>query len=239
MSHADQINCASAFANTEGMPFSFENPLDMWKTDGGAKMEQASPDSSYFHNLTPTGSSAGSSAHMGTSMPDTLGQVPLPDMYARKPTKEASLDERFACIMEQVEAAGFESFDSMATAYYTQTFGNSSPLADEQRLSRNRRLPQVISDVYGATNQWTDWERKGFQDEIMKTAESMLSNEGCGARSSLAANINALVEAQDNGNLAAANEAMMAMKQTIQQEVNKHQFHGRYSLLTALISTGS
>ena len=213
MTTADQVNCAPAFANTEGMDFAtFDGSVNMWKPEG-MKMQQSSPDSTYFSNITPTGSSAGLQAGLSAA-------VGINGMQARKPSQNASLDERFQCIMEQVDAAGFESFDAMATAYYTQNFNDTSPLADEQRLSRNRRLPQFISEVNAAASQgWSDWERKGFQDEILRTAESMLTSEGCDARQALGAKVTQLVEAQDNGNPAGAAEAMLSMKRTIQEQL--------------------
>lgn len=203
---ADQVNCVPAFTNAEGMDFTTtfdDSSVDMWKTDG-MKMQQASPESSYLSNMNPA----------AAGMPATVG------MQARKPSQNATLDERFQCIMEQVDAAGFESFDAMATAYYTQNFSDTSPLADEQRLSRNRRLPQFISEVNTAASKgWSDWERKGFQDEILRTAEGMLTSEGCDARQQLGGKVNQLVEAQDNGNAAAAGEAMVSMKRTIQEQL--------------------
>lgn len=94
------------------------------------------------------------------------------------PSRNASLDERFETIMRHVDAAGFKSFDDLVTAYYSSTFSETSPLVIEQHLSRNRRLPKVIADVFQATNNWTPWERCGFHEEILKTAESMLIPEG-------------------------------------------------------------
>lgn len=197
-------------SNADGMDFSFETfnaDMKMQPT------QTASPDSTYFTNMAPTEAST-------TSMPNVMPDgSTMPAQQPRIPNKNAPLDERFECIMEQVEAAGFDSFDSLVTAYYGQTFSESSPLANEQRMSRNRRLPKVISDVYQATNQWTDWERRGFQDEILKTAESMVTSEGCDARASLSNNINAFIEAQDQCNPASANDAILSMKRSVQDEL--------------------
>lgn len=138
MSQAEQASFGSAFSN-DGMGFSFENSADMWEnSEGGTciKVQGSSPDSSTYIHAGPQ----------------------APTLRTREPSPGASLDERFKCIMEQVEAAGFKSFDEMAAAYYTQNFNESSPLADDQRPSRNRRLPQVLSDVYGsATSSWSEW----------------------------------------------------------------------------------
>lgn len=197
-------------SNADGMDFAFETfnaDMKMQPT------QTASPDSTYFANMAPTEAST-------TSMPNVMPDgSTMTAQQPRIPNKNAPLDERFECIMEQVEAAGFDSFDSLVTAYYGQTFSESSPLANEQRMSRNRRLPKVISDVYQATGQWTDWERRGFQDEILKTAESMVTTEGCDARASLSGNISTFIEAQDQCNHAAANEAILSMKRSVQDEL--------------------
>lgn len=199
----------SAFTNGTGaMDFSFDtSSVDMWKPEDGIKVpqQQASPDSTYFQNLT---------------IPSGAASI-VPDAAApRMADKNAPLEERFECIMGQVEAAGFDSFDSMASSYYTQTFNQSSSLAHEQRLSRKRGLPQVITDVHNVSSQWSDWERNGFQEEILKTAESMLTSEGGNARQRLAGEVDALLEAQNTGNAASAAEAVLSMKNTVQEQVS-------------------
>jgi hypothetical protein len=209
MSQADQVSFGSAFGNGS-MDFSFDSSADMWgNSEEGTciKVQGSSPDSSTYLQAAPV----------------------APTLRTRKPPPDASLDERFECIMEQVEAAGFESFDAMAAAYYTQNFNESSPLADEQRLSRNRRLPRVLSDVYGsATSSWSEWERKGLQDQILRTAETILTDEGCDARQALGEKITTLIEAQDNGNETATAEAMASMKLTLQEEVRNHPVYSFY-----------
>ncbi|KAK3328124.1 hypothetical protein B0T19DRAFT_423750 [Cercophora scortea] len=112
------------------------------------------------------------------SQPPTQSQ-PHPRSLAR----DASLDERFESVMERVEAAGFDNFDELATAYYSERFPEPSPLAIEQRLSRNRRLPKLFASVFEASQGWTAWERRGFLEEVLKTAETMLIAEGRGAQS--------------------------------------------------------
>jgi hypothetical protein len=198
-----------AFAGGAGaMDFSFDtSSVDMWKPEDGIKVpqQQASPDSTYFQNLT---------------LPSSTSVVPDAAAAPRTADKNAPLEDRFECIMAQVSAAGFDSFDAMASAYYTQTFNQSSSLAHEQRLSRKRGLPQVITDVHGAAGQWSDWERNGFQEEILKTAESMLTSEGGSARQRLAGEVDALLEAQNTGNAASAAEAVLSMKNTVQEQVS-------------------
>jgi hypothetical protein len=207
---------------TSTMDFTFETSVDMWKPEDGMKIQQqASPDSTYFQNLSLPGTSAAMITEPATMTAPAPAAAPVA-AAARMADKNAPLEERFACIMGQVEAAGFESFDAMASAYYTQTFAQSSSLTHEQRLSRKRGLPQVLSDVHTATGQWSDWERNGFQEEILKIAETMLTSEGGNARQQLANKVDALLEAQNAGNAAAAGEAVLSMKRTIQEQVSKH-----------------
>ncbi|KAH7042264.1 hypothetical protein B0J12DRAFT_579556 [Macrophomina phaseolina] len=102
-----------------------------------------------------------------------------PDV-CRPPSKDASLDERVEYVLECAEAVGFDGLDSLAAAYYMGTFDESSLLAAEQRLSRNRRLPKVLAEVFQAAGSWSAWERRGFYEEILQSAESMLVAECSG-----------------------------------------------------------
>ncbi|CAH0052361.1 unnamed protein product [Clonostachys solani] len=202
----EQMNMPYAPAPADGMDFAFDPSVEMWKTETPIKIQHASPDSAYYQTLTPPTTS-------------TSTMAPLPTPPIRVPAKEAPLDERFECIMNQVEAAGFDNFDQVATTYYSQTFNGQSPMADEQRQSRGRRLPQVLSGVYGSSSQWSDWERKGFQEEILKTAESMLTVEGGEvARQHLGNNINALSDAIDANNAAASSDALLNLKRVVQEQ---------------------
>lgn len=91
---------------------------------------------------------------------------------------------------------GFDSFDSVVTAYYSHNFDGPSPLSTEQRLSRNRHLPKVLADVFDAAKNRRDWERRGLHDEILKQAESVLVSEGDRASSTLDTSIDQFIEAQ-------------------------------------------
>ncbi|KAJ5186318.1 hypothetical protein N7449_011082 [Penicillium cf. viridicatum] len=64
-----------------------------------------------------------------------------------------SMDERLDSLLERAEHAGFENFDSLVTAYYSSNFSESSPLFIEQSLSRERRLPRVLWELYRSSAQ--------------------------------------------------------------------------------------
>ncbi|RFU76198.1 bzip transcription factor, bzip-1 [Trichoderma arundinaceum] len=228
MTQAEQVACVDAFspAHAEAMEFSFDANVDVWKTDAMSNKIRPPPASNnpLAFSALPTASTPsavlGSPVIAGSNA--TMRPVPQPG------TQNASLDERIESIMETVQAAGFDSFDALVSAYYCDTFGEASPLANEQRLSRNRRLPKVIDDVFQATKQWSSWERRGFQEEILKTAESMLISEGAGARSSLMSKITPLLDSHDATNPVATAEALVNLKRSIQDEVSKsHDDHAR------------
>lgn len=120
----------------------------------------------------------------------------VPDIFSEVP-KQTLLHELFECISDPLEASVFPNFDSLVTAYYCETFADSPQLANEQRLSRNRRLPKVIADLFSAAQTWTQWEGRGFYEEILKTAETMLVSEGDSFDMS---EISALLDAQGEQN---------------------------------------
>lgn len=95
------------------------------------------------------------------------------------PPVDASIDERLEWMLECGEAAGFDSFDCLATAYYgsTSLAASSSYLAGEQHLSRSRRLPKLLADLFAAAQSWNAREQRGFHDEVLKTAEAILAAE--------------------------------------------------------------
>jgi hypothetical protein len=152
-----------------------------------------------------------------TSAASTESASGLPNLQPMSMSRE-SLGDRFEFILECTEATGFENFDTLVTAYYRETFHESSPLANEQRLSRNRRLPKVIADVFDATSAWSSWERRGFHEEILKTTESMLIAEKMSARDALNASIAPLLEAHHNSNTTPSAPSIVAMKKMIQNE---------------------
>ncbi|KAF4123087.1 hypothetical protein GMORB2_6635 [Geosmithia morbida] len=136
-------------------------------------------------------------------------------------TAAGSVDQRLELITAQAEAAGFESFDHLVTTYYTQRPDRASTLADEQRFSRHRRLPQVIYDMHTTSpgSVWNGWERESLHDDILRTAGAMLTSEGSDIMQSLGPGVNALLDAQNSGDIAASTEAKASMKRSIQEEL--------------------
>lgn len=102
---------------------------------------------------------------------------PRADATQAKPAKDATLHDRLGCVLEYAKHAGFDSFDDLASRYYTDDFEDSSSLSNEQRLSRMRRLPAFLVAIHDSSSNWAKCERQAYQDEILKSAESILSAE--------------------------------------------------------------
>ena len=89
------------------------------------------------------------------------------------PRRDASLAERLEYVLQCAHNVGFENFDSMMSKYYTTDFEHNSGISNEQCLSRNRRLPGVLAELRKHSKNWTMWERQGYLQEILKTAQDI------------------------------------------------------------------
>jgi len=110
------------------------------------------------------------------------------------PSKYLSLDERLESVLDRTGKLGFAHFDWAVVGYYNHTFDDSSSMANEQRMSRNRRLPAVLADIFSAATQWSDWERRGFYEEIIRMTESLLVSEASACHSVLEEKISPLID---------------------------------------------
>jgi len=89
----------------------------------------------------------------------------------------APVQDRVRYIMDQAATVGFNTIDDVLAAYYTEKFDETSLLCQDQRLNRNRRLPQLLSTLHNAAKRWSPWERRGFQEQITLGAEEILIAE--------------------------------------------------------------
>lgn len=222
ITHVEQASCIDPFSPThaDAMEFSFDANLDVWKTDAlSSKIRPSTASNNALAFPSITAPTTPSAVLDSSPVADSNPAEPQSDIQATSSEEATSTEERIEAIMETIQAAGFSSFDALVSAYYCDTFGEASPLANEQRLSRNRRLPKLIDDIFRATKKWSSWERRGFQEEIIKTAESMLISEGAGARPSLMSKITPVLDSHDAANPAATAEALVNLKRSIQDEV--------------------
>ncbi|KAI0430088.1 hypothetical protein F5Y09DRAFT_356278 [Xylaria sp. FL1042] len=93
------------------------------------------------------------------------------------PNQQATVEQQFEYVLNCAQHAGFDSFDTMALHYYTRNFHPGSALALEQRLSRNRRLPELLAELRKQSTTWSELQRRGYQDEALKAAEEICTME--------------------------------------------------------------
>ncbi|GKU21656.1 unnamed protein product [Fusarium langsethiae] len=110
-----------------------------------------------------------------------------------------SVDERLEYIVDAATKVGYDNFDALAKDYYIHTFEASSSIARKQRMSRNRRLPTVISEIFSATNDWCEWERRGFYEEIVRMTESLMIFEANATQGLVEDKLEHLVKASMQG----------------------------------------
>ena len=158
------------------------------------------------------------------SMPHNAGTAtPVPCDEAPRLTSNSAgmdMDERVGCIITYLETMGFENFDELVRTYYGQHFGEASFLCNEQRLSRNRRLPGVIASVFCAATKWSTWERRGFHEEILKATEAMLISESLEAQSDLQTRAARVLEAPRSTLPSVASE-VSPLKKSITSKVSR------------------
>ncbi|KAF7528678.1 hypothetical protein PCG10_010214 [Penicillium crustosum] len=182
----------------------FNEPVDFgsWRSNQEPRMLCESTMGSEAQKTTPTSSHIRDSGALKPSLPG----------------HRDSMDERLDYLLERVEDAGFENFDSMVTAYYSSTFPESSPLSIEQSLSRERRLSRVLWEIFRSSTQWAVREREGFNEEITKICESLLITESCSAHSGLVCKLRPLILDSPNGPADATSQRIIQMKRIVTNE---------------------
>lgn len=158
--------------------------------------------------------------------------------------KDPTLDDRFEYILECAKQVGFDDFDSLVANYYTAEFSDCSILSNEQRLSRNRRLPGILAKLREKSEGWTKWERQGYQDEILKSAETIFAaecksfSEGRNFQDGLFKDDDGKSEggtrplsSPASSGSTLSSQAMQAIKRTFQNEVGRIDFVGFFPCL--------
>jgi hypothetical protein len=89
----------------------------------------------------------------------------------------SSITLRFRRIFEAMEAAGFETFDDMASDYYTVLFPESDPAHNAQRCSRTQHLGRFLAKLKSSAMEWEQKEKQGWIQEIVGSAENLYVQE--------------------------------------------------------------
>ncbi|EFY94323.2 basic-Leucine zipper transcription factor [Metarhizium robertsii ARSEF 23] len=171
------------FATEETGGMSFHGSNNLWGLEVGDTTATAASETSSGNYIN------GALFALQNCRPEQTVSLPTPS------PEEMVLDERVQSIMKQIESAGFRDFDALVMTYYCEAFRESSPLAYEQQLSRTRRLPGILAELSKTAKQWPYREQRGFYEEAMRTAESMLILESKTARSALEAHLSSLASA--------------------------------------------
>ncbi|KAH7004560.1 hypothetical protein EDB82DRAFT_487142 [Fusarium venenatum] len=90
---------------------------------------------------------------------------------------QVPIEDRLSQVLKAVDAAGFDSLDSAVIAYYQRSSKGNEWLRQEQRLNRMRRLPILLKELHLAAQGWGQWERRNFQEQIIKSTEDILFAE--------------------------------------------------------------
>ncbi|KAH7182284.1 uncharacterized protein B0J16DRAFT_400467 [Fusarium flagelliforme] len=125
----------------------------------------------------------------------------LPTESTDTPRSSMSVDDRLEYIVDAATKIGYDSFDALAKDYYNHTFEPSSSIARKQRMSRNRRLPTVMSEIFSAANDWCEWERRGLFEEVVRMTESLLISEANDSQNLLEDKLEHFIKTSAQGNM--------------------------------------
>ena len=188
-SHEVEVVDQTAFLNFNSLTadFSLEKPSCAWNTPPGLQGPPAPVTScstsgvlagfeldAFCSPQSLHGPRPNKEAHLCLS--NYPANMPQEDVQ-RKVDATAPLQDRIRYIIDQAVAIGFGTLDEVVAAYYTEMFEHTSLLCQDQRLSRNRRLPQLLSILHNAAKDWGEWERRGFREQITQGAEEILVEE--------------------------------------------------------------
>ncbi|RYP66185.1 hypothetical protein DL769_006086 [Monosporascus sp. CRB-8-3] len=88
-----------------------------------------------------------------------------------------SLEERMGAVLKAAEQAGFDSFDDVATSYYTAAFQRGSEPHVAQSASRSYRLRRFLAELHESSKTWVGREAQGYHEERIDTVERAFKDE--------------------------------------------------------------
>ncbi|KHN99803.1 bZIP transcription factor, bZIP-1 [Metarhizium album ARSEF 1941] len=222
----DPTACMGTFtpAHTESVEFALESANDVWKADGlPHRLPQPCSTGSMSYSPMLEATASRIETEMSSNTQHSNSPPRGPTGSGPVPARNASMDERMESVIRHMQSNGFQSFDDLATAYYSRTFSDTTPMAAGQNISGNKRLSKVIFDVSQTADDWTYWERRDFHDGILRVAESMVTSELPAVDDALLSQIRSLVETIDAQNINKA-ESLESVKNLIKHGVSKHEY---------------
>jgi hypothetical protein len=115
-----------------------------------------------------------------TRVPDTQSTINTTLSRSVEETQldtSASTGGRLSDVLKAVAAAGFDSLDDAVVAYYVESLKDNERLGQGQRLNRIRRLPVLLRELHFGAQGWSQWQRRAFQEQIIKSTEDIVIAE--------------------------------------------------------------
>ncbi|GAW10914.1 hypothetical protein ANO14919_002510 [Xylariales sp. No.14919] len=149
-----------------------------------------------------------------------------------------SLEKRFEFLHLCLTSAGFNTFDSMISQYYTSTLSPESIISSHQQTSRQRDLPVLLAELRCYVQTWTQWEVHGYCYEILKSVESIIDCERVTAIHSSSAELDGALQQLtkepevgfEGGSLSGALQVLMRSFQKTNPQL--------WTLLDSLVNSG-
>lgn len=88
-----------------------------------------------------------------------------------------SLQDKVALVIAYSKLAGFETVDDLFSPYYTIDLDAMSNASEMRRISRGRRLAEVLRSIRTNVERWTEFESQAYRAEIYSTAEECYKGE--------------------------------------------------------------
>lgn len=179
MQHNEGFPCFPSGSDA-ALKLAMQEGIEHWENDA------------IFSNEGPTPLCPDPSAMQSVASSEYTTLVETPDFNhaLAQPTAPSSsissLDDRMKSVIDNMTLLGFENVDSLAKSYYNHVFDDaSSSIANEQRISRNRRLPTVFAEIFSAASLWSEWERRGFFEEVLRMNEALLISEASSSQDNI------------------------------------------------------
>lgn len=194
LSYWSDLGCHRQMQTQQEVPQGQQNGYQL--SPGGGKRDRTALSSTYFsdpsgsdqvrapkrHKQGDSRSVNSSDSGLEVGIPGALSVTALLEtddsrVSGAVQSTRTDLEDRFGRILDIVEEAGFDSFDSMAAQYYTAKFRENTTPHCAQSLSRSRHLRRLLASLHDSTKDWSSRETQGYREEIIRSAESIYVEE--------------------------------------------------------------
>ncbi|KAJ5863650.1 uncharacterized protein N7529_005566 [Penicillium soppii] len=103
--------------------------------------------------------------------------MPSATSHSSATISPGTVENSLAQILGLIDEMGFESFDHLATTYYTASFSEGSLPRYAQSASRSRRLRGLLTDLYTSSKDWVGREAHGYYEGQFQLLETVCVEE--------------------------------------------------------------